>query len=284
METTEAPEIFVPTGDGGGGEPTAPAAEPTAPAAEPTAPAVTHETFGWDEWDGQSFDAFPEEARGWVQGLHGRLTTQQQELQKQLEAAQAEQNHYQDLYEAVSYGKEDPRISQQAAQIASFQQQVEEAHAALEKQQQEYNSLIERDGDAYMALFMHTYGDVFEKDPSAADAVIGLAEVEFSDGGVLPLHEAMKIVELGHDAVKYLSDWASKTTKDVAMELVQAKFKKAEPAPPPPPKPAPSPSEQVVAGARPSPPALPKPKAPDTSGMTLEEKTRLIVAEAFRGR
>lgn len=135
-------------------ETTAPAVETTsteasAPAAAPaattpsavtgagaSAPAPvtfpTHDSFGWDKWDG-SHQSLPEPVRGWGERLEGHYT-------KEAQAREAEAKELRELYERLTTDSEDPRVGQTKAELEAAKAEYAREKAEYEEKLGKYQA------------------------------------------------------------------------------------------------------------------------------------------------
>ena len=92
-----------------------------APVTEPVveqAPEITHESFGWDSWDG-SADALPETVRGWATKLSDHYM-------KAAASAQDEASYVRKTYEALIEGRPDPRLEKLKGELDTKLKELEQ--------------------------------------------------------------------------------------------------------------------------------------------------------------
>lgn len=110
---------------------------------------AAYETFDWDGWTGD-FDAFPEEARPWMERAGGYW-------QAQLEEERARAASYEDLVNNYLQGQsDDPRLAEYSTRL----EQAQAAHRDLEQRYQESQAAFE----AMQAEQSRSYIDRFWKD------------------------------------------------------------------------------------------------------------------------
>ena len=257
-------------------EPTAPAAEPTPAATEPTptpepveaappepvadtAPEPTPAlpdpaTFKWDEWDGQDYEAFPEEIRPWVTPFQDRITAATAEAAKQ-------EQYWKAMYEAQSgFGVEDPRVAQTQTELQTLQAVHNTMKAEYDKLVQTTAEEKERQEATYFKWFgeagynekLQSLGESLGQD-EAMKQLMALDDVGYQ------AHESVEIMLMSPQAAAEALDLVSRV-KDtsIALEVLQARHGKPEPTPTPAP-----------AGTLPKAPTPePEPENPATSLVT----------------
>lgn len=169
---------------------------PETPAVEPQWPDPAE--FSWDEWELSKLDALPEPVRPWATNILDKQKAYVSDLQRA-------SDHYRSLYEALSYGKEDPRLSTLSKENQTYKEKVAQFEAAqtqfnesLEKManefaEREYNWFIARHGDA-LAVNSELEAQVVDI-YSFGDSPEDGAKVRFD------LEQAMKIAEKGVEAI-----------------------------------------------------------------------------------
>ncbi len=253
-ETTESPAVAeAPATEA------APAAEPAATeAAEATSaeaeaapaeaeapvetkePEVTFDTFGWDDWDGKH-DSFPEDVRGWAEKINGYWSPNIKEHEE--DAAR-----YQRLYEALSYGQEDPRLNE----LQTKNSEWETKYTTLENELNGFKESLEQyenqQVEEFVNKFYETHGDELEKNETLRNAVSSLVEQE------LDPYYAVKVAKLGEDATKFALELKKENVPDKrALELISLKFSATNtPSAQTPVQPPLSKSQRAVTGATPA--------------------------------
>lgn len=268
-----------------GGAPSAPSAEPTPQAsAQPTpAPAPAQasaqasaqpapeprpspDAFQWDAWDGNSWDAFPEDIRPWAERLHGHLNTswekQRQTLEEKARETAARAEKYKNYWESALAGvEEDPRLIE-------YDQQRQQAQAAAEAAQQEVRrvrewaeQMVEAETQRYWTWAVERAGG----EQAVKSLLTGVENeaAELAEAGYEP-HNIFDIARLGPEAMKAALGLAKDGVKEnYALRLLKAEYgdklspSKTETAPA---APVYSAAAQAVAGAKPTP--RPEPPAP----------------------
>lgn len=217
----------------------APAEE--APAEEaPAEEAVTFDTFGWDDWDGKH-EAFPEEIRGWAEKINGYWNPKIKEYED--DAAR-----YQRLYEALSYGQEDPRLAELQTQNSEW----ETKYATLENELAGFKQSLEdyenQQVEEFVNNFYETHGQELESDEVLRNAVTKLVEEDVDP------YFAVKIAKLGDDATEFAIELKKENVPERrALELISLKFGATNrPSAQKPVQPSLSKSQQAVTGATPA--------------------------------
>lgn len=281
-------------GETGGGIPAEPqsqdsgvSAEPTAaaePTAQPTAesaqvsegsPQVVQESFpevdsfAWDEWDGETYDNFPEQVRSWadkIGSVHSkRSNSERSQFNTELE-------YWKRMYEALQYGDEDPRIADMASQIeqmTSQNQEWEQKFSALEK---DVETEREQENERYFKWFERNYEGKLDKlaadhgAEAAEKMVLDLMDLE------MDVHVAVEVSLMGQDAVNMAKELSSKVSDtNLVLEILKSRYpteaasaNKTQPAAVAREEKPVNPATQVVAGSAPvsRPAQLAKEKAP----------------------
>lgn len=242
------------------------AAEATEPAAEVQAEATSTEevaaeaapsypgvdSFDWENWDGSDYEIFPEQVRPWADKLKSYHT---ESLDSLASTHKNEVDYWKRMYEALSYGDEDPRIaelSKSVEELTAKEQQAQEQLAALTE---EINSEREAENTRYFAWFEKNYQSKLEDlakvngVENAEKMVLDLMDLD------MEVHVAVDLALMGGDAVDTAKSLAGKINDSaLILELVNSRFgknaksteevKTEE-------KPEVSPAAQVVAGSAP---------------------------------
>jgi len=173
------------------------------------------------------------------------------------------------MYEAMSYGEEDPRVAELSTQLedlTSKNTEMQDKYAHMEK---EIAKEREEENDRYFKWFQDHYQGKLEgltssygKD-KAEDMVITLMDLG------MEVHVAVEVSLLGEEAFNTAKNLANKIQDpSLLLEIIQSRFKGEVPRPAPAapaPKQAPNPATQVVAGSAPvsRPAQLSREKAPE---------------------
>lgn len=287
METEDSvQEATVPEsgGVGGGGvegsavsaaEPVAPAAETAEPAQEVSAesaavPAETFpgvDSFDWDSWDGSDYDGFPEQIRPWADKLGNKYSKHVESLSSQ---HTSELDYWKRMYEAMSYGEEDPRVAELSTQLEELTSKNTEMQDKYSQMEKVLNEEREAENTRYFSWFEKNYQGKLESLAKSYGAETAEKMVlELMDLG-MEVHVAVELSLMGSEATETAKNLASKIQDpSLVLEIVQNRFKgapvKAAPQPVPEPKPAHNPATQVVAGNAPvsRPAQLSREKAPE---------------------
>jgi hypothetical protein len=145
----------------------APVSEETAtvsPTENPTEPEVTHETFGWDGWDGNA-DSLPENIRGWGTRLSGHYKNH---YEGEFDKYRAETDRMRTIYEALVSGAEDPRHDELTGQLGALQAKFDELQTSSTTTQtefEEYRQAVEKalddEADRYAQWFETQHPHIF---------------------------------------------------------------------------------------------------------------------------
>lgn len=249
-------------GGGAGGEPTPAAAEPTGTAAptggEPTggggeSQMLTPEDYAWDEWDGSTYDDFPEEVQPWLTQAGGYFD-------KRLTAKERELNQTKALYEAFTNGYEDPRIAEFNEKFQTLEQEKGLLEQKLKNIEAQREKEYEEQDARYLKWYEQNYADKAEKfkaqfeDPK--QVMLDLLEAGYE------LHIATEVGLYGEKAVQDALELAGKLNDtELALEILGARYQMnapqgspgaqemPKPQPVEKPKPKVSPSDDLVSGA-----------------------------------
>ena len=245
------------------------------------------DSFSWDEWDGEDYEAFPEQVRGWANKLGTHYSKRADSLTTK---HNQELDYWKRMYEALQYGDEDPRIAEMTSQIEQMTTENkawEEKLAALEK---EINTEREEENARYFSWFEKNYEGKLEQlaenyGAEAAEAMV----LDLMDLG-MEVHLAVEISLMGKDAAATAKDLASKVADpSIILELMNSRYNKTntntntntnvqevkveeKPA---------NPAAQVVAGSAPvsRPAQLQKEKAPAYGSSNQRMASLLNAAE-----
>ena len=260
-------------------EPAEAAAEATEPAAEVQAEATSTEevaaeavppypavdSFDWENWDGSDYETFPEQVRPWADKLKSYHT---ESLDSLTSIHKNEVDYWKRMYEALSYGDEDPRIKEltkSVEDITAREQQAQEQLAALT---QEINAEREAENARYFEWFEKNYQSKLENlakingVENAEKMVLDLMDLN------MEVHVAVDLALMGEDAVDTAKSLAGKISdSSIILELINSRFPKnteTQQEVKTEEKPEVSPAAQVVAGSVPvtRPAELAKEKSP----------------------
>lgn len=245
-ETTESPAVAeAPATDTAPVETAEPveAAEPPAAEAAAEAPAeepVTFDSFGWDDWDGKH-EAFPEDIRGWAEKINGHWNPKIKEHEE--DAAR-----YQRLYEALSYGQEDPRLNELQTKNTEWETKYTTLETELNGFKESLEEYENQQVEEFVTKFYDTHGEELEQNPELKNAVTTLVEQEFDP------YYAVKLAKLGEGAAEFALELKKENVPDKrALELISLKFgAKNVPSAQTPVQPSLSKSQQAVTGATPA--------------------------------
>lgn len=264
-----APDTAISGGEGtSSGAPVAeaPVAEaPEAPA--PEAPIFPDaDEYDWDAWDGTT-DTLPEEIRGWHSKFDAGWTTKVSEHEQALAKAKDSAKAWENMFNSLADGAEDPRISQSQQALTSLQAEFAQYRQEMDEREARYTAYVEKETERYFNMVADRNPELIEKmnaTEGADDVIMGLMG---EDDTGLDFEEALKVWDRGEDAVAF----AQQAVKDgvsskYIKDLVEMKFPKEAPAPPPAPVKQPK-SVDLVTGAEPITRSAPVPeasKAPQT--------------------
>ena len=188
-----------------------PAAEASAEAEAPAEEPITFDSFGWDDWDGKH-EAFPEEIRGWAEKINGHWNPK---IKEHEEDAQ----RYQRLYEALSYGQEDPRLNELQTKNAEWETKYTTLQNELTGFQTSLEEYENQQVEEFVTKFYDTHGEELEQNPELKNAVTTLVESEFDP------YYAVKLAKLGSDAAEFALELKKENVPDKrALELISLKF------------------------------------------------------------
>jgi|15BtaG_2_1085339.scaffolds.fasta_scaffold00070_45 hypothetical protein len=221
-------------------EPVAAAPQIEMPAPPPAPEFPSADGYDWSTFEG-SFDGFDERLSPWMQGLHGHLT---EGHNAELEASSRQTREWQELYNAVVLGDEDPRLAQLNESIGAkdtYAKSLEERIRAFEAADVERQ---EAEDNVYFEKLQADYGERFAANPQFVDASMPLV-----DAGFMP-HEAFELAAIGQvDVAAKLIEQVNDSS--IVHELLMSRQPKtAAPAPAPvaAPKPQPRKAAGVVTG------------------------------------
>lgn len=235
------------------------------------------DSFDWDSWDGTNYESFPEQVRPWADKLNSYHTGS---LDSLASTHKTEVDYWKRMYEALSYGDEDPRISeltQSVEELTNREKQAQEQLAALNK---EINTEREAENSRYFSWFEKNYQSKLEDlakvngVENAEKMVLDLMDLN------MEVHVAVDLALMGGDAVDTAKALAEKINDSaIILELVNSRFPKNTETKSTIEKREVSPAAQVVAGSAPvsRPTELAKEKTP-TYGTNNQRMASLVSA------
>jgi len=130
----------------------------------PTEPDVTHETFGWDGWDGNA-EGLPEHMRGWGTRMSGHYKNH---YEGEFDKYRAETDRMRTIYEALVTGAEDPRHDELTGQLGALQTKFDElqsssttTHSEFEEYKQAVEKALDEEADRYAQWFETQHPHIF---------------------------------------------------------------------------------------------------------------------------
>lgn len=155
---------------------------------------VTAETFGWDAWDGAAFDAFPEEARPWVERASGYFTPRLREARENADLVAFLKEHGGTDEAATRFAEERQGWATEREQAAKQTAEYQAKIAAYEARQAEQD-LAEQ--EAWI-----TANREWLDTPGARAAVTALLGPEPAEGAPerIALDQVAAVVKLGREA------------------------------------------------------------------------------------
>lgn len=220
--TPAAPTAPAPSPAPAGGAPPAQDAQAASPASPEPGGANEQpkdpwdpDSFGWDDWDGSSYDDFPEDVRPIAERFSKWHSTR-------TESQRQEQERLQMLYDALLGGEEDPRLSE-------YTSKYEEANKSLEAYRTKYDE-ARREVESVINFVMQQEESRLKAEADAFEAANkwlftpeydGIA-VELLDAGfdykVLP--ELVKLPKSIRDTAKSVLDKTKDS--DIAIRVAKA--------------------------------------------------------------
>lgn len=286
ISTTDVGAAPVAEGAGTGGAPVAEApvaeaAAPAAPEAPPVASFPSADEWGWDEWDGTP-DALPEEIRGWHSKFDERFNSTKAELEQEWEQklTKSQQNAkaWEDMFDALSSGGEDPRVAQATQELNGLREEFAQYRMEVEEREARYAEYIERETERYYNMVAERNPEIIEKmnaTPGADDVIMSLMGEGDQDG--LEFEAALQVWDRGEEAVAFAqAAVADGVANKYIKDLVDLKFPKQAP---PKPKTQPA-SVDLVTGSEPVRRSAPIPTKDTTPG-NLEDARRLAAERAW---
>jgi hypothetical protein len=279
-----APAAQAPATPTPGAAATGGAAEPQAAApaaAEPQAAATTHDTFGWDKWDGKP-EGLPEEVRGWGTKFneHYRKQFEPERLsyQEKLAQSQAQEAQWKRLYSAQGV-EEDPRIADLSGKVKTYETAFTKYQEEKTAESKALAEEFEKANNDYFSFVVAQNKDFFDAlTPELREAVANATEH-------LPLHAAVDYAKLGPKVLEEALKLSQQgVAPDAISRVIQAERTMAKAGTPPK---APSPAAAIVAGNAPTtpPPRVPtaaSPRPQGREGLLAEAARKAIASETRR--
>jgi len=264
-------------------EPAAPPETPEAPAPEvsspepnveatPSAPDLTADTYTWDQWDGSSYDAFPESVRPWLEKAGGFYSSRE-------EAIRSDVKQTQKILDTLLADLEDPRVADLTAkynEAASWRAEKEQEWAQKEQEWKAYQTAVENSYRAYVDEIARNFEErnpwIFQ-DPKLQQSASDLLDEGFD---LEQLPELLKLppqtLVTARKIHQDLRGSGAKNAGPYAVRLALAETRPAEPGP----------SAALTAGSSATQSnAAPAAPAPDADWETLKHAASF---RALRGR
>ena len=182
----------------------------------------------------------PEDVQGWAEKINGYWNPKLAE--KAEDAAR-----YQRLYEALSFGEEDPRVQE----LTAANKEWETKYSALESNFKDFQGAIEdyenQQVEEYVNRFYSEFGKELESNEELKNSVTELVKNDFDP------YYAIKVAKLGSEAAAYAGALKEdKVPDNRALELISLKFGGSNELSAQKPVQSLSKSQQAVAGATPA--------------------------------
>ena len=218
-------------------EPTAQASEPVEASAEPTqsaepvAQAVESfpeaDSFGWDKWDGSTYEEFPETFQPWATKITEHHTGA---LNAATQKHTSEVDYWKRMYEAMSYGEEDPRIAEYTTKMSEAETQQAELQTKYDSLNTEVSAEREAENTRYFAWFEKEYEGKLENLATAHGAEKAEALViDLMDLG-LEVHTAVEVALMGEAASNTAKDLAAKVQDpSLVLEILKNRYPQGAP-------------------------------------------------------
>ena len=215
-------------------------AEPTG-AAEPTEPSIAEnaqvsegssqtiqesfpevDSFDWDEWDGKSYDSFPEQVRGWADRIGSVHSKQANSARSKFDT---ELEYWKRMYEALQYGDEDPRIEEMTSKIEQMTTQNQEWEQKFSSLEKSIEKEREQENERYFRWFEKNYEGQLDKlaqDNGVEEAekmVLDLMDLD------MDVHVAVEVALMGQDAVNVAKELSSKVAdNNLVLEILKNRY------------------------------------------------------------
>lgn len=189
------------------------------------------DAWGWDDWDGEGYDKFPEKLRPWVEKATGKvrgsytekLTAAQQEQQKAAEQAA----YHERLWKASLDGSLDEERITAAQTEAANHKTVSQRLAAENKQlKADKAKMAEESGKRYATWFNQTHKEKLSTPEGKAAFSKAMDMCEEFEG--LEAHEAMAYTLLGDQAITWAKQLLTAgNTPETVQELIDMRLARA---------------------------------------------------------
>jgi len=231
------------------------------------------DSFDWDTWQLSDLDALPEQVRPWAGKIVGRQTTFLDEKAREAEK-------YKNLYEALNFGDEDPRIAEMTAERDRYQNEYQTLQQQVTDYQQDLARFQEERAEEEYRWFSARYGDELAGNPGLEDAIADVYSFGEEQGGkvLFSLEESYKIATRGEEAITLAKELSSEgvPVNRIFQLLDLQRQVNVEPTVK---EPKPNPAVDLVAGSTPI--RAPKQPPVDKSNMTEQEIRQLAARKAI---
>jgi len=259
VESTETPAVEV--------------TETVEPAGETSAAFPSSDTFGWDDWDGET-GTLPEPVRGWGERFS---THYKARFDRENEAALEETARMKEIYETLMEGAEDPRNAELTQQLEELQKKfsgLEETskttRAEYEAYKQAREEADEREAQEFAKRFEDAHPEIF-KDAAKAKRFLQLLEAGWE------LDYAPAALELSEGALAIAQEALNEGTP------MRYALKLAEAASPQPQRRKPRPGARITSGATRAPVAPHQaPKDALREARSLDDIRRIAAQRAMK--
>jgi hypothetical protein len=283
--TTTAPAAPV---EGGApastGEASAPAVDvPVAAAPEPptaapeAAPAFTSaDDWGWDEWDGE-VGGLPEEVQGWYSRFSDSFAEERTTLEEQLDSTVRRAKSWEDMYNAVFSGEEDPRIAEGLERYSTLEAEFNSYKEQQEEMHKQYEAYVDKESTRYFKMVADRHPEVIEKLNATEGGDEQVLALMGENGEALEFEDALLVWSKGEEAVAFAQQAVNDgVAANYILDLVNSKFQEQAPPAAPAPKSQPDSVDLVTGSSRVAPKAAPP--APKAKALNSRE-ARLAAAE-----
>jgi hypothetical protein len=159
-------------------------------AIEPLPKFPTPEEVDWDKWDGKP-DTLPEMIRPWYDRFGGRH-------QKELKSVSEQRDHFQTLFNSLSFGEDDPRIGELTGKVQTYEQKVAEYEARIAEFERAEDERLNTEARSDVDKFWSENPDI------KADAALQTKLGELVNGG-WHYRDAAKLLKMPED----IQAWAN---------------------------------------------------------------------------
>jgi len=173
----------------------------------------------WDKWDGKP-DLLPEQIRPWYERFDGRY-------KKELSARDKQIQHFKTLYDALSFGEDDPRIGELTGKVSTYEQKIAEYEARIAEFERAEEERIDTEARAAVDRFWQENQDI-KNDPELLKGLGALVEAGWYFG------HAGKLLRMPEQ----VREWATEQLKagvpaEKVVEYAEERAKRFTPATPP---------------------------------------------------